>query len=109
MSIARAFSNVTVDALEQEEFICLLIHEAHKCYAKSRQEAPKLEYYQVVDFVEGAICSKNQSELDAITKVVNDYNDSQFTKDLVKAGQSAMEEEKKSISSPITNALLMVN
>jgi len=97
MSIARAFAKYELDNVEQEDFVSKLIYEAHVCYAKSMQIATSLTFFDCVEYVEGAICSKDETELAAIAKVVNDYSESQFTKDLIKSGK-AIVEEKKSLS-----------
>lgn len=103
MSIAREFSKVDVSNMEPEEQCSLLIYQAHVCYAKSRQVLPALKYSDVVDFVEGAICSNNAEDLAQINRVSKEYAESSFTQDLIKAGKEVNGAEKKSLSSAITS------
>ncbi len=102
MSITRELAKQNVEGMAPEDWFIFLIYQAHLCYAKSRQEAPSLKYSDVVDFVEGAVCSKNEDEIASIKKVESEYSESSFTKDIIKAAKET-NEQKKSLSSATMN------
>lgn len=98
MSVHRAFESLNIADMPIEEQVTHIIFNAHLCYAKSRQEAPVLKYYEVSDYVETSIVS---NKVEDITRVIKEWTESQVTTDLIKAGQAALNGEEKKSLSPI--------
>ena len=98
MSVLRAFHEVDLNALPPEEMLTNIIYQAHLCYAKSRQEPPTLQYFDIADHVEMALASNDNAKQLDIARIVTEWTESQVTSDLIKAGKPVVEEEKKSLS-----------